>query len=169
MLPPIIAGGSTILAGIGGTAAYLQSKMNELDKKIASMAKATRDIEKSAELAATGGNIWSELLKPFAHEIGPGLKVAGNAICALAIGTLVIGVFALFEARDPKLCTPSSVLFVSTRFFLDYCLCPFPRQLRLVRRHLADRNRTEDLRLKRLEEEEQRARKDEADAKASTK
>ena len=102
-LPPVIAAGSTILAGIGGVAAYVQSKMNELDKKIATMAKATRDIERSAELATTGGNIWSELLKPFASEIGPGLKTAGNAICALAVGTLLIGVYALFEARDPSL------------------------------------------------------------------
>ena len=102
-LPPVIAAGSTILAGVGGVAAYVQSKMNELDKKIATMAKATRDIERSAELATTGGNIWSELLKPFASEIGPGLKTAGNAICALAVGTLLIGVYALFEARDPSL------------------------------------------------------------------
>ena len=102
-LPPVIAAGSTILAGVGGVAAYVQSKMNELDKKIATMAKATRDIERSAELATTGGNIWSELLKPFASEIGPGLKTAGNAICALAVGTLLIGVFALFEARGPSL------------------------------------------------------------------
>ena len=160
-LPPVIAAGSTILAGVGGVAAYVQSKMNELDKKIATMAKATRDIERSAELATTGGNIWSELLKPFASEIGPGLKTAGNAICALAVGTLLIGVYALFEARDPSL---------GPHVFSRVIVPPPPqRQLRLVRRHLADRNRAEELRQRRLEDDE-RARKGEPDAGgASTK
>ena len=99
MVWPLLVPGlvSTASAAVAGAGAYANAKINEIDSKIANMAKHTRDIENSVLASKHGGTVWSELLKPIASEVGPALRNAGRALCVLTLGALALGAAALFE------------------------------------------------------------------------